>query len=147
MIALARRCLALDKDSRPRHAGAVGELLSAHLEGVEDRLRQAQLAQAQAQARASEERKRRRLTALLAGLVLALAALGITSYASWLKRQQAREAVALGVLRDVFRFRDAAATDPAGEPARWSEAEESLRRAETHWSNSARTCTRRLSRP
>jgi len=129
LIALARDCLAPDRDARPRDAGTVAARLTAHLEGVQERLRAAELARVDAQARASEARKRQRLTALLAALVLTLAALGVNSYASWLQRRQTREKTAAVVLREVEVLGDEAAADPAGDPARWSAAQAVLRRA------------------
>jgi hypothetical protein len=53
----------------------VAEAVSAYRDGVQERLRAAELARAQAQARAVEERKRRRVQVGLAAALLGLAAL------------------------------------------------------------------------
>jgi serine/threonine-protein kinase len=79
LVELTKRCLTAEPADRPRDAGAVAEQLSAHLQAVEQRLRQAELGRAQAEVRAKEERKRRRVQLALAGalaLLLALAASG-----------------------------------------------------------------------
>jgi len=78
LLTLARRCLAADPDDRAKDAGEVASAISAHLVGVQERLRSAELARVEAQARAEEERKRRKtelrfaaglLTVLLAGII------------------------------------------------------------------------------
>src|SRR5262249_28579105 len=76
LVSLAKRCLAAEPDGRPRNAGALARELTAYLESVEARLRQAELAGAEARARAAEERKRRKLAIALAGSVLGLVILG-----------------------------------------------------------------------
>jgi hypothetical protein len=54
LVALAKRCLATDPGERPRDAGALAAELTAYLEGVERRLRRAELERAGAEARAEE---------------------------------------------------------------------------------------------
>ena len=129
LIELVRDCLASDRNSRPPSAGMVAARLSAYLEGVEGRLRAAELARIEAQARAIEERKRGRLTALLAALSILLAVLGAGTYASWLQRRQARETAATLVLREVEMLREGAQADPSCDPGRWVAAGDALRRA------------------
>jgi serine/threonine-protein kinase len=70
LIALSRACLSPAALDRPKDAQAVAEGLSAYLDGVQERLHQAELAQAEARGRAAEKGKRRRLTLALAGAVL-----------------------------------------------------------------------------
>lgn len=76
LIALARECLSPQPPGRPTDGGAVAERVAAHLAGLQERLRQAELGKARADARAEGERGRRRLTVGLAVAVLALAVLG-----------------------------------------------------------------------
>src|SRR5262245_33010410 len=76
LIHLARRCLAAEPTDRPRDARSLGKELTAYLESVEARLRQAELDSARARAKAEEERKRRRLTLALAVSVLLTVVLG-----------------------------------------------------------------------
>jgi serine/threonine-protein kinase len=124
LVGLTRRCLALDMGSRPRDAGVLANELQAYLEGVEERLRQAELAQAQAQVRVAEERKRRHIQL---GLVVALVGLvGLaTGGGLYLTRQQE-----LRNLERAQRQRDLEAAvqtslekaDVLRRQARWSEA-------------------------
>jgi serine/threonine-protein kinase len=108
LIDLARACLAPARDGRPPDAGAVAAALTAHLDSVEARLRQAELEQAAAGARAAEERKRRRLTAALAAALLALT-LGGAAAGLWYSRGQAeREARRRHLGRDVTAALDEA---------------------------------------
>ncbi len=128
LVALARDCLAADRESRPRDAGMIARRLSDHLEGMQDRLRRADLERAEAQTRAAEEKKRRRLTAALAVLGIALAGVAAFSYVNWSRRDQARQATAAVVLREIEVLRDEAA-DPGGDPARWAAARSAAARA------------------
>src|SRR5205823_440037 len=52
LVALCRRCLAADRDARPRHAGEVARAVAEYLAGVEDRARRAELERAAAAAEA-----------------------------------------------------------------------------------------------
>jgi len=75
LVALCRRCLAIERDARPRHAGEVAQSVAALLAAAEERARHAELDRV----RAEEQRKRRRVQRVLAGaalLVLALAVVG-----------------------------------------------------------------------
>jgi serine/threonine-protein kinase len=91
LIGLARDCLAAEPEHRPRNAGEVARRLTAHLAGVQERLRAAELARVEAQARAAEERKRRRLTVSLAASVLITVAAvgGGWAYLAWHWRERA----------------------------------------------------------
>ena len=91
LIALARDCLAADRQQRPRDAGIVSTRITAYLTGVQDRLRKAELARVEAQARAEEERKRRRVTVALAASVLLTASV-VGGGWFYLARQQQRRA-------------------------------------------------------
>src|SRR5262249_57880017 len=70
LIALTKACLSPEALDRPRDAQAVAEALTAYLDGVQERLHQAELAEAEAKARALGEAKRRRLTLALTATVL-----------------------------------------------------------------------------
>src|SRR5262249_58902703 len=61
LVGLALACLAVRPADRPRDGQAVADALTAYLDGVQTRLRKAELAEAEARARAAEEAKRRRL--------------------------------------------------------------------------------------
>jgi serine/threonine-protein kinase len=73
LVRLARRCLSAQAEERPAEAGEVAGAVAAHLAGVRERLRKAELERAAAQARAVEERKRRRAQLALAAAALLLA--------------------------------------------------------------------------
>jgi tetratricopeptide (TPR) repeat protein len=83
--ALCRDCLAAERDRRPRDASEVARRVAAHLAGVQDRLRRAELDRAAADARAAEERRKRRwqlgLAASVAGFTL-LGAAGLAVFGS-----------------------------------------------------------------
>jgi serine/threonine-protein kinase len=106
LIDLARRCLAAQRDDRPRHAGEVAQEVAAHLASVQERARRAEQERAAAEARAQEarataqaekraaqaERRRRRLTVALAAAALLLVLVGGTG--AWQVRQQRADAQA-----------------------------------------------------
>ena len=70
LVALAKSCLAAEPADRPRDAVAVAEAVSAYRNGVQERLRVAELARVAAETKAAEERTRRRLTIALAACVV-----------------------------------------------------------------------------
>jgi tetratricopeptide (TPR) repeat protein len=93
LIALAKACLAPRPDDRPADAGAVARGVTAYREGVEQRLRQAEIDRGKAevervaaQQKALLERKRRRVQLGLAAAVLLLVLTG--GAAAWLLQQQ-----------------------------------------------------------
>jgi serine/threonine-protein kinase len=122
LIALAKDCLAPEREGRPRDAGVVAERVATYLAGVQERLRRAELEKAAAQARAEEaratvraERRARRLTFGLAVAVLAVV-VSLAVGGLWLQRQQAEEARQAEALRrevgallaQAIRFRQSA---------------------------------------
>jgi len=145
LVALAKRCLAAEPSDRPRDGGALAAELTAYLEGVEVRLRQAQLEQAEAEGRAAEsrataaaEQRSRRLTVGLAASVLALVLAG---GGVWVLNERARDARKARQARTgqelneaLGRFavlRDAARAAWARDGAKWGEAEAALEQAES----------------
>jgi eukaryotic-like serine/threonine-protein kinase len=144
--ALARHCLAHDRDDRPRNAGEVAAAMAAYFAGVQDRLRKAELDRVEAETRAEEESKRRvladeltveaegraaaerkwrRATLALAASLLLLFGLGGT-VASWLRD---REVVASRAYEDAQALRNRALADIQSSAA-WSAAIEGAKRAE-----------------
>ena len=132
LVALARACLAPGLAERPRDAGVVAGRISAHLVGVQERLRAAERERAVAVARAVEERRRRKLQAALAAALLALLAvvtaggLGTTYY---LQQKQARAASVGRIMGVAMNLRDQARAD-ADDVARWDAALVAIRRVE-----------------
>jgi serine/threonine-protein kinase len=120
LIALAKRCLAAEPDDRPRDAGRVAEGMTAYLESVAARLRQAELERAQAQVKAAEERKRRRLTVALAASVLLTVLLAGGGFGWWWTRRSATVHDVQAALADARTNMD---------KGRWPEARAALARA------------------
>ncbi len=96
LIELCRVCLAPNPEDRPADAAEVAEAVAAYQEGVQEKLRQAELQRAQAEVKVSEERKRRRLwfwlTTAAAGLFLSVV-VGL-AVSTW-KWQEAEENFAI----------------------------------------------------
>ena len=140
LLALARRCLAAELRHRPRDASEVAQAMTAYLGGVQERLKQAELARAAEEARAAEaratmaqERRARRLTVALAASVLIAGALGA---AGWRRVELERigRATALAAqvndaLREATRLREQARSAPVGELAPWTAALAAARKA------------------
>ncbi len=97
---MTTECLSPEAIDRPRDAQAVTNALTSYLDGVQDRLRRAEVDRASAEARAAEEvntrrmaearaaeeRRRRRAQAGLAAAVVAL--VGLASGGAWYQQRQ-----------------------------------------------------------
>jgi serine/threonine-protein kinase len=127
LVALARACLGAEPEDRPRDALAVSERVSAHLTGVQERLRAAEIERARAEARAAEERRRRRLQLGLAASLLALTTLGGLGFTYALNQRQARAARIDRMLAGARLLRDEARARRE-DVARWERAREALER-------------------
>jgi serine/threonine-protein kinase len=133
LIALTKTCLAAEAIDRPKDAQGVADGLTAYLNGVQERLHQAELAEAEAKAKAIEEAKRRRLTLALAGTVL----LALTSGGGgWLYVKNERDARQAQVTREVNEalhqataLREKAKTATTGGAALFAQAREQAQRA------------------
>jgi serine/threonine-protein kinase len=124
LVGLARRCLSARADERLGDAAAVAAALTAHLAGVQERLRRAELDRAAAQARAAEERKRRRVQLALAAAVLFVVAIG-GGGAWWVQQERAaRQQAAAGAVK--FALEKAAGLC---QQAHWREAAAVLEQA------------------
>jgi serine/threonine-protein kinase len=121
LIALAKDCLAVGPEDRPRDAGRVAERMTAYLAGVQERVQAAERARAVAVARAIEERRRRKVQLALAASVLALTTLGGLSTTYYLQQQQARAAAGQRVIDQVATLHDQALARPE-EIRRWEVA-------------------------
>jgi serine/threonine-protein kinase len=137
LVRLAKRCLSATQELRPRNGVEVAEAVAGYLNGVQERLRQAELAHAQAQARAEEERKRRRVTLALAAAVVAILALGGGGWL-WLTQERAARAEkqaqltrqAQEELRNAVELRNEARAAPADDLSKWNAAFAALKRTE-----------------
>lgn len=90
LIRLARRCLSVKRDDRPRDAGQVAAEMATYLASVQERLQQVSIERAAAVAKAAEERKRRQTQLALAGLVVATL-LGAAGIGFWIVRDRATQ--------------------------------------------------------
>jgi tetratricopeptide (TPR) repeat protein len=134
LIALAKSCLSAAPRDRPRDAGAVVAILSAHLAGVRERLKVAEMAQVRAESRAAGERKSRRLVAGLAASLLALAVVigGGGLWWNWqhAARLEAADREAAAALREASLLLGRARAAPEGELTPWAEATQASKRIE-----------------
>ncbi len=133
LIALTKTCLAPEAIDRPKDAQAVADRLTAYLDGVQERLHQAELAEAEAKAKAVEEAKRRRLTLALAGTVLLALTLG-GGGCLWVKSERdARQAQVTHEVNDALNrataLREQAKAAPVGSAALFAQAREQAQRA------------------
>ena len=91
LVALCRRCLSPNPVDRPAHGQAVADGLTAYQNGVQERLRQAELAEAAAKTKTAEEAKGRRLRLALAGTVLVAVLGGVVGTSIYLMQAQKAE--------------------------------------------------------
>src|SRR5262249_16183654 len=131
LVSLAKRFLAPEPADRLADAGQVAAAVRAYLDGVQERLGQAEVQGAEARARAAEERKRRRLAVALAGAVLGLVLMGGGGWFYLTQQRAERERDALtrqaGAERQIQEalsradgLRRQARAD--NDPAKWTEA-------------------------
>jgi serine/threonine-protein kinase len=136
LIALAKDCLAVEPDLRPREARLVAERITAYLAGVQDRLRAAEVARAAETARAEEaivraraERRARQFQVGLAASLLVLSTAGGLTFTYWLQVRQQRAARFAQVLAETMALRDKARRE-VDDPVAWRDALAALERAE-----------------
>jgi tetratricopeptide (TPR) repeat protein/tRNA A-37 threonylcarbamoyl transferase component Bud32 len=133
LIALARSCLAAERDDRPRNAGEIAERMAHYQSGVQERLRQSEIERAAEKARAEEatkravvERHRMRLTVALAASILGFFALGGGAWAYVAEQRTARQAATEKVVTEILDkanlLRGQAKAAPLGDLSKWSEA-------------------------
>jgi serine/threonine-protein kinase len=140
LIRLAKYCLAARPEERPRDAGQLAQAVTAYLESVAARLRQAELARTAAEVQAREERKRRKLGAALAAALLLLVA-GGGGGAWWAqsqrqaraaeiaRRQQEADGAVQQAMAEARLLREQARTAPLGDASRFREAVAAARKA------------------
>ncbi len=133
LINLTNACLAPESIDRPKDAQEVALALTAHLDGVQDRLHKSELAEAEAKTKAVEEAKRRRLTLVLASTVLLATALG-GGGVLWVKIEREARQIALSrevnqALNKATVLREQAKAVTAGGAALFAQAREQAQRA------------------
>jgi serine/threonine-protein kinase len=133
LIGLTKACLAPEAIDRPKDAKAVAEGLTAYLDGVQQRLHQAELAEAQAIAKAVEEAKHRRLTLALAATVLLALTLGGGGWLYVKADREARQAALTREVNDAFNkataLRAQTSSARTGGALRFAQAREQAQRA------------------
>jgi serine/threonine-protein kinase len=133
LVALTKQCLSPEAMDRPKDAQSVAEGLAGYLNGVQERLHQAELAEAEARAKAVEEARRRRLTLALAVTVLLALTLGGGSWLWWKSDRDARRARVTSevneALNQVTLLRQQAQAATAGSAALYAQAREQVQRA------------------
>jgi serine/threonine-protein kinase len=136
LIVLAKDCLAVEPENRPRDAGLIAKRITAYLAGVQERVQAAERERAVAVARAIEERRRRKLQVGLAASLLALTTAGGLGTTYYLQQRQAAAAAAEQVLTRADMLRDQA-REHADDPARWRIALAAIDQAESALSGDA----------
>jgi serine/threonine-protein kinase len=133
LVAIAKDCLAREREDRPRSASVVAERVTAYLTSMQERLKVADRDRAVAEARSVEERKQRRLQVGLAASVIALMALGGGGFI-WNQGQKAARIAktARGVdeaLAEASRLQGEAQAAPPVDLAKWTLALSAAKRA------------------
>jgi serine/threonine-protein kinase len=156
LIALARNCLAREREDRPRQAAAVAERITAYLVGVQEKLRATEIARAAEQAQAEEarrtarvaeakvkaERRALRLTGGLAASVIGLFVIYGGAYTSYQRQRAEREAGVDRALREA-EVLYGEAKQAGDDPARWAKASEATRFVEQRLADARDAPTRR----
>jgi serine/threonine-protein kinase len=133
LIRLTKACLCSEAVDRPKDAQEVADSLRRYLDGVQERLRRAELAEAEAKAKAGEEAKRRRLTLALAATVLLALTLGGGGWL-WVKNEhEARQAQVTRDLNEALNrataLREKAKEATTGGTTLFAQAREQVQRA------------------
>jgi serine/threonine-protein kinase len=137
LVRLAKACLAAEPGQRPADGAAVAAGVAAYLEGVQERLRQAEIARA----RADAERRRRRAQLALLGSLLVLVLLG--GGGAWLfqqreqtrareveRQQRAADGAAAQAMAEARVLLAQARAEPLREANRFGEALAAARKAD-----------------
>jgi eukaryotic-like serine/threonine-protein kinase len=134
LAALTRDCLSAEPSGRPADAGEVARRLSAYLDGVEERARQAQVEAAEARVKAAEERRARRLTVALASTIGVSLLLGLGGWrmvdANQARRVQRASGEARARAQEAAAQLERARAAEAGDLAPWDSAAASLAEAQ-----------------
>jgi eukaryotic-like serine/threonine-protein kinase len=127
LVALAKDCLAVEPNDRPRDSGLVAERITAYRTGVQERLRRAELARV-------EETARRRLTVAVAASIVGILILagGGWGYLQRLRagRRAATEAVVNQALDEATLLWGQARSAAVGDLSPWSTALNAAKKAE-----------------
>ena len=129
LIALAKDCLAPEPEDRPRSARELAAAIAIYLTGVQERLRQTELARVEANARAAEERKRRKLTVALAASIIGTILVGGGAWYAKERQRQVRANMVNLAFREAEVLRGMA-EQVGDEPGRWVAAREAAHAVE-----------------
>jgi serine/threonine-protein kinase len=140
LTALAKSCLAPEPEDRAAHAGEVSDRVRAYQAGVQERLKQVEIARASEAARAEEatkrarvERDRLRLTVALAASVFGLIALGGSGWVYLAQQRASRRAatehVVIAALDEAMLLQGQARAALVSDLSRWPAALSAANRA------------------
>jgi serine/threonine protein kinase len=107
LIAIAKRCMAVDRAERPPDGQAVAAEVAAYRAGVEARLRRSETEKVEALVREGEERKRRKQLFTAAATVSVTLLAGLTASVWQMRRAIIAEQSAVSNAEDARRERDA----------------------------------------
>jgi len=107
LIAIAKRCMAVDRAERPPDGQDVAAEVAAHRAGVEARLRRSETEKVEALVREGEERKRRKQLFAAAATVSVTLLAGLTASVWQMRRAIIAEQSAVRNAEDAGRERDA----------------------------------------
>jgi serine/threonine-protein kinase len=126
LIELCKRCLAPERENRPRDAREVVVALQSYFESLEQRARAAQIEAAESRVKAAEERRARKLTASLAASVVVTLLVAGGAWA-WTRVQRERRESATREQVDAAL----AAAAQARAARNWDTAQADIERART----------------
>jgi eukaryotic-like serine/threonine-protein kinase len=129
LIAIAKDCLAVEPEDRPRDAKVVSDRIKAYVSGLQERVHAAERERAVAVARAIEERRRRKLQLALAASVLSLTLLGGLSTTYFVHQWQVQAGATDRVVGQAETLRNQAKANPE-DLGRWEVALAAVKQAE-----------------
>jgi serine/threonine-protein kinase len=118
---VCKRCLSLERDARPRDAGALARAIAAYLAALQERVRAAEISAAEARVQAQNERKGRRLTVALTFSIVLTVGVGAAATV-WMQHQ-----------RDLRRLRAAERVNAALDRATTAYGNAKSSRDLVHW--------------
>lgn len=138
LIQIAKSCLELEPNDRPRNAGILSDQISEYLESVETKRHDAELLAAKQETRAVEVRKRARLWMALTGAVATLIVATIAGFWYWQNQEATRVTTATNQINGLLSkaeisASEATAADRDQQEVKWSlaidAADQALKRA------------------
>lgn len=142
LVRIARQCLLPELEHRPAEGAEVAGRVSAHLQTVQARLREAEMARARSEARAIEQQKRRRVQAMLLATATLLVIVLLSGW-GWIshrettrvRNQAIRQASMIERISrsktEAIRLRQAAEDSAIDDFSAWAAAETAINQAQS----------------